>query len=106
MERQSRKNILTNACFFDALHACALFEVGELQGSLNREPAGDTKKELGIAHYRAFAENEGIVLSKAYGNRLGVLPFTVIIDRKGNIIHRQRTELTFEQVEGMIKPLL
>jgi thiol-disulfide isomerase/thioredoxin len=53
-----------------------------------------------------MAEQEGIVLTKAYGNRLGVLPFTVIIDRKGNIIHRQRTELTFEQVEGMIKPLL
>ena len=53
-----------------------------------------------------LAEQEGITLSKAYGNNLGVLPFTVIIDRKGNIIHRQRSELTFEQVEGMIKPLL
>ena len=53
-----------------------------------------------------LAEQEGIILTKAYGNNLGVLPFTVIIDRKGNIIHRQRSELTFEQVEGMIKPLL
>ena len=47
-----------------------------------------------------------IKLSKAYGNRLGVLPFTVIVDRKSNIVHRQRTELTYEQVESMIKPLL
>jgi thiol-disulfide isomerase/thioredoxin len=61
---------------------------------------------MGVNYPILMAEDEGIVLSKAYGNRLGVLPFTVIIDRKGNIIHRQRTELTFEQVEGMIKPLL
>lgn len=53
-----------------------------------------------------LAEQEGITLTKAYGNRLGVLPFTVIVDRKGNIVHRLRNELTFEQVESMIKPLL
>lgn len=53
-----------------------------------------------------MAEQEGIVLTKAYGNTLGVLPFTVIVDRKGNITHRQRSELSFEQVEAMIKPLL
>jgi len=61
---------------------------------------------MGVNYPILMAEQEGIVLSKAYGNRLGVLPYTVIVDRKGNIVHRQRTELTFEQVEGMIKPLL
>ena len=61
---------------------------------------------MGVNYPILMAEQEGIVLTKAYGNRLGVLPYTVIVDRKGNIIHRQRTELTFEQVEGMIKPLL
>jgi len=61
---------------------------------------------MGVNYPILMAEQEGITLTKAYGNRLGVLPFTVIIDRKGNIIHRQRTELTYEQVEGMIKPLL
>jgi thiol-disulfide isomerase/thioredoxin len=53
-----------------------------------------------------MAEQEGIVLAKAYGNNLGVLPFTVIIDRKGKIIHRLRKELSFKAVEDMIKPLL
>ena len=61
---------------------------------------------MGVNYPILMAEQEGIVLSKAYGNRLGVLPYTVIVDRKGNIVHRQRTELTFEQVEGMIKPLI
>lgn len=66
----------------------------------------DFTDPMGINYPILLADQEGIVLTKAYGNRLGVLPFTVIIDRKGNIVHRQRTELTFEQVEGMIKPLL
>ena len=66
----------------------------------------DFTDPMGMNYPILLAEQEGIVLTKAYGNNLGVLPFTVIIDRKGNIIHRQRTELSFEQVEGMIKPLL
>lgn len=66
----------------------------------------DFTDPMGMNYPILLAEQEGIVLAKAYGNRLGVLPYTVIVDRKGNIIHRQRNELTFEQVEGMIKPLL
>lgn len=66
----------------------------------------DFTDPMGINYPILLADQEGAVLTKAYGNRLGVLPFTVIIDRKGNIVHRQRTELTFEQVESMIKPLL
>lgn len=66
----------------------------------------DFTDPMGMNYPILLAEQEGIVLAKAYGNRLGVLPYTVIVDRKGNIIHRQRTELSFEQVEGMIKPLL
>ena len=66
----------------------------------------DFTDPMGMNYPILMAEQEGTTLTKAYGNNLGALPFTVIVDRKGNIIHRQRTELTFEQVEGMIKPLL
>ena len=66
----------------------------------------DFTDSIGVNYPILLAEQEGITLTKAYGNRLGVLPFTVIVDRKGNIQHRLRTELTFKQVEGMIKPLL
>jgi len=66
----------------------------------------DFTDPMGVNYPILLAEDEGIVLTKAYGNRLGVLPFTVIVDRKGNIVHRQRNELTFKQVEDMIKPLL
>ena len=66
----------------------------------------DFTDPMGMNYPILMAEQDGIVISKAYGNKLGVLPYTVIVDRKGNIIHRQRTELTYDQVEGMIKPLL
>lgn len=66
----------------------------------------DFADPMGVNYPILMAEQEGIALTKAYGNRLGVLPFSVIIDRKGKIIHRHRTELSFEQVESMILPLL
>ena len=66
----------------------------------------DFTDPMGVNYPILMAEMEGTTLSKAYGNRLGVLPYTVIVDRKGNIVHRHRTELNFEQVEAMIKPLL
>lgn len=53
-----------------------------------------------------MAEQEGIALSQAYGNRLGVLPYTVIIDRKGKIVYTHRSELTYTLAEKVIKPLL
>ena len=66
----------------------------------------DYADPMGVNYPLLMAEQEGIALTKAYGNRLGSLPFSVIVDRKGNIIHRKRRELTIAQVEAMIKPLL
>lgn len=51
-------------------------------------------------------EQQGIALAKAFGNRLGVLPYTVIIDRSGKIIYTQRGELTYDLAAKVIKPLL
>jgi len=53
-----------------------------------------------------LGEKTGIDITTAYGNRLGALPFTVIIDRQGHIIHTRRRELTYEEAETLIKPLL
>ena len=61
---------------------------------------------MGMNYPILLGDQEGMPLTTAYGNRLGVLPFTVIVDRHGNIVHRKRSELTFEQAEAMIKPLL
>jgi peroxiredoxin len=53
-----------------------------------------------------LAEQQGIELSQAYGNRLGILPFTILVDRQGNITAKHRGEITYEQVKSLIEPLL
>ncbi len=53
-----------------------------------------------------LGEDTGIEITTAYGNRLGVLPFTAFIDREGRIVHTRRQELSYEEAEALIKPLL
>jgi thiol-disulfide isomerase/thioredoxin len=40
------------------------------------------------------------------GNRAGVLPYTLVIDRKGNLVGRERGGLKEPRLEGLIRPLL
>jgi len=61
---------------------------------------------MGVNYPILLGEEAGIDISTAYGNRLGALPFTVFIDREGRIITSRRAELSYEQAEALIKPLL
>ena len=47
-----------------------------------------------------------IELSKAMGNRLGALPFTVIIDRAGRVAHTQLGPLKEAQLRSILTQLL
>lgn len=66
----------------------------------------DFTDPMGVDYPLLLGEEEGIQLSQAYGNRLGVLPYSVIVDRKGRIISTHRNEMTYKAVEEIIKPLL
>ncbi|VAW98915.1 hypothetical protein MNBD_GAMMA23-2145 [hydrothermal vent metagenome] len=66
----------------------------------------DFTDPLGMNYPILIAEQEGIQLAQDYGNRLNILPFTVIIDRKGNITQRLSREVHYEDIEKAIKPLL
>ncbi len=61
---------------------------------------------LGIEYPILIGEQEGLQLTALYGNRLGVLPYSVIIDRKGVIQHTLISELHYADVEKLILPLL
>jgi len=61
---------------------------------------------MGIEYPILIGEQEGLQLTQLYGNRLGVLPYSVIIDRKGVIRHTLISELHYEAVENLIQPLL
>ncbi|UCE88390.1 MAG: TlpA family protein disulfide reductase [Pseudomonadota bacterium] len=70
------------------------------------EAVRDFVDPMGINYPILLGEQQGIALSQAYGNRLGALPYTIIVDRNGNIVSRHRTEMTYEETAAMLKPLL
>jgi hypothetical protein len=57
-EREESKTILSNVCFFDALHSVALFEKAEI--GLNRSLLEIDIKDLGQEHFHNFALEQGI----------------------------------------------
>ena len=66
----------------------------------------DFTDPIGINYPILLAEEEGIQISQDYGNRLNTLPFTVIIDRKGNITKRFAREVSYEDLKSAVTPIL
>lgn len=66
----------------------------------------DFTDPMGMNYPILIAEQEGIQLSQDYGNRLNILPFTAVLDRKGNIVKSFSREVDFEGIEEVVKPLL
>lgn len=48
----------------------------------------------------------GISLSQQLGNSFDAVPFTVVVNQQGQIIHQQRGEFSREQIMEIITPLL
>ena len=51
-------------------------------------------------------ELEVVKLAEAYGNHIGALPYTAIIDRDGQIVHVKPGVLPTEEAESIIRRLL
>jgi thiol-disulfide isomerase/thioredoxin len=49
---------------------------------------------------------ETIELVRQVGNRAGVLPYTLVIDRKGKLVSRERGGLKESRLESLVLPLL
>lgn len=61
---------------------------------------------MGVNYPLLVGEDDAIDIGTEYGNRLGVLPYSVIINHEGMIRFIKKGEVTREEVEEMIKPLL
>jgi peroxiredoxin len=61
---------------------------------------------MGVNFPILMGDQAGIELAKAYGNRHSVLPYSVVVDRQGRIVFAHRNELSFDDAEQVIKPLL
>ena len=72
----------------------------------NKEQVIAYTDNIGLTYPTLLGEDDAIKVSHAFGNRLDALPYTVIIDRKGDIALVHRGELTRELAEQTIKSLL
>lgn len=72
----------------------------------NKEKVTDFVDTFGVNYPMLIGGDNAIKVSKAYGNRYGALPYTVVINRAGVVTHVQRGEFTRELVNQKIRPLL
>ena len=63
-------------------------------------------KELGLNYPTLIGGFGAIELSKTLGNRLVALPFTVVVDRQGNVAHTQLGPLKPQQLRAIVSKLL
>jgi peroxiredoxin len=63
-------------------------------------------EEHGINYPILVSEEKGTVVTKEYGNDLGVLPYTAFIDRQGQLLHTHAGALDKKTTERLISPLL
>ncbi len=64
------------------------------------------EKEIGLNYPSLVGGFGAMELSKSLGNKLMALPFTVIVDRKGAIVHTQLGLLKPDKLESIVKQLL
>ena len=62
--------------------------------------------ELGLNYPALIGGYGAIELSKTMGNRLGALPFTVIIDRSGRVAHTQLGPINEANLRSIVGQLL
>lgn len=63
-------------------------------------------KQLGLNYPALIGGYGALELSKTMGNRLSALPFTIIVDRQGNIAHTQLGLLKPEQLRSIVGKLI
>jgi thiol-disulfide isomerase/thioredoxin len=63
-------------------------------------------QELGVNYPTLIGGLGAIELSKSLGNELMALPFTVVLDRRGKVVHTQLGPLKDEKLHKIVDPLL
>ena len=70
------------------------------------DKVGEFAREFGINYPLLLAGVETMALMRESGNRAGVLPYTLVLDRQGNIAARHPGGLKEASLEAIIRPLL
>jgi len=71
-----------------------------------KERVGPYAREIGINYPVLLGGLQSMDFARQVGNSRGVLPFTVVIDRKGSVVTTKIGVLRPEKLESLLKPLL
>lgn len=63
-------------------------------------------QEVGINYPLLVGEIDAVEVSRAFGNELGALPFTVIIDRQGRVVRTELGGTNEAKLGPVVEPLL
>ncbi|OOG23204.1 thioredoxin [Thioalkalivibrio denitrificans] len=72
----------------------------------NEQDVRDFYETYGLNFPVLLGETAGIAVSRDYGNRIGALPYSVLLDREGIIRFVKPGELHQETLEDELRPLL
>jgi len=72
----------------------------------DKEPVAEYTAATKINYPVLLGGDNGITLAQQLGNNVDAVPYTLIVDRQGQIIHRHPGELSKEQLLEIIGPLL
>lgn len=72
----------------------------------NLNDVKDFMDTYGINYPILIGAEDAIEIAKKYGNRIGALPYSVLINRDGTIVYAQSGEMKREKLESLIKSLL
>lgn len=72
----------------------------------DQEPVEDYLATTKINYPILIGGVTGIALANQLGNRVDAVPFTLVVNQQGQIIHRQPGEFSREQIMKIIAPLI
>ena len=72
----------------------------------DREPVAEYTVAAKINYPVLLGGDNGITLAQQLGNNADAVPYTLVVDRQGQIMHRHPGEFSKEQIEEIITPLL
>ncbi len=70
------------------------------------EPVREFMQQFPVNYPMLIAPDNGMSLMAEFGNTMGVVPFSVVLDRSGRIVHMQPGVFEPDQVKKWVAPLL
>lgn len=72
----------------------------------NGDKVRDFVKENNVTYPIFYGGHDAIELGKTLGNDAGAIPFTVVIDKDGKLVHTFKGDLPNSELEKIINPLI